>query len=204
MSIIWKRIAVVLALATAPLLAATPAAAQFSDSYVFLKAVTDKDVAKAREMVDKPGNTVINARDRDTGETGLIIATKRSDLPWMGFLLQAGANTNIRDNEGNAPLMYAAIAGFSEGVRVLLLFKPRVDITNNLGETPLIKAVQRRDTVVAQMLLEAGANPDLVDHAAGYSARQYAANDPRGGAIAKLLKDAPARQLSTQQQGPSQ
>jgi hypothetical protein len=203
MSIIWRRPIAALSLALMLLMAAVPAAAQFSDSYTFLKAVTDKDVAKAREIIDKPGTTVVNARERDTGETALIIVVKRSDLPWMGFLLQAGADPNLRDNDGNAPILLAAISGFSEGVRVLLIVKARVDTPNNLGETALIKAVQRRDVVTAQMLLDAGANPDIVDHASGYSARQYAAQDPRGGAIAKLLKDAPVRKMSPQQQGPS-
>jgi ankyrin repeat protein len=111
---------------------------------------------------------------------------------------------NLRDNEGNSPILLASISGFTEGVRVLLIVKAKVDQQNNLGETALIKAVQVRDVAIATMLLEAGANPDLVDHASGYSARQYAAQDPRGGAIAKLLKEAPSRKAAPQQQGPSQ
>ncbi|MGL4543534.1 MAG: ankyrin repeat domain-containing protein [Polymorphobacter sp.] len=200
MSIIWRRAIVALMLAGL----AAPAAAQFSDSYVFLKAVTDKDSTKARELLDKPGTTVVNTRDRTTGETALILVTKRGDLPWMGFLLQAGADVNLRDNAGNSPILLASISGFTEGVRVLLIVKAKVDQQNNLGETALIKAVQVRDVAIATMLLEAGANPDLADHASGYSARQYAAQDPRGGAIAKLLKEAPSRKIAPQQQGPSQ
>jgi len=198
-NICWRLMAAVMLMT-----AAVPAAAQFSDTYLFIKAVTDKDVAKAREMVEKPGAMVVNARDRDTGDTPLIIVVKRSDLPWMGFLLQNGADANLRDNNGNTPILLASISGFSEGVRVLLIVHARVDIQNNLGETALIKAVQARDATTAQLLLDAGANPDLADHASGYTARQYAAQDPRGGAIAKLLKDAPSRKTSPQQQGPRQ
>lgn len=204
MSNFWRRIAVTSLAAMILAGAATPAAAQFSETYVFLKAVTDKDVAKAREILEKPGTTVVNARDRDTGDTALIIATKRSDLAWMGFLLQHSADVNLSDNNGNTPILLASISGFSEGVRVLLIVKARVDIQNNLGETALIKAVQVRDLTTVQMLLEAGANPDMTDHAGGYSARQYAAQDPRGGAVARLLKDAPSRKVNPQQQGPSQ
>ena len=183
-------------------LATAPAAAQFSDAYTFIKAVRDKDVAKAKPLIDKPGTTIVNARDGDTGETALIIATKRSDVPWMGFVLQAGADANLKDRSGNTPLLLASIAGFEEGVRVLLLVGAKPDLANGLGETPLIKAVQARDAVVAKMLIDAGANADVVDHAGGYSARQYAAQDPRGGPIAKLLKDAPGR-TAKPMQGPS-
>jgi hypothetical protein len=38
------------------------------------------------------------------------------------------------------------------------------------------------------MLLEAGANPDKTDHAAGYSARDYAQRDPRARDILKLIE----------------
>ena len=57
---------------------AAPAAAQFSESFNFLKAVKDKDGAKATEILDKPGNTVVNTRDTDTGETGLHIVTNKN------------------------------------------------------------------------------------------------------------------------------
>ena len=62
-----------LALMLAPTLAA-PARAQFSDSYNFLKAVKDKDGGKATEFLDKPGNTVVNTRELDTGDTALHLS----------------------------------------------------------------------------------------------------------------------------------
>jgi hypothetical protein len=37
------------------------------------------------------------------------------------------------------------------------------------------------------MLLNAGANPDKADSAAGYSARDYAKRDPRAREILKLI-----------------
>lgn len=181
---------------------AMPVQAQFSDSYLFLKAVRDKDVNKANDILQKPGNTLINTRDRDSGETALIIATRRSDLGWIGYLLQQGADANARDRDGNSPLILASISGFVEGARVLLFVKARVDLQNSLGETALIKAVQARDGVITKMLLDAGANPDLTDNAAGYSARQYGAQDNRTSTAAKLVHDAPTRQKVVQQ-GPS-
>ncbi len=174
-------------------LGAAPAAAQFSDSYNFLKAVRDKDVLKAKGLMDKPGSTIINARDGDTGETALMIAIRRRDTPWMGFLLQNGADPNLRDREGNTPLMIAATNAFSEGVRVMLAGRALADSFNGRGETALIRAVHARDAESARLLLEAGANPDRADNQAGMSARDYAARDVRQGALAKLLADAPKK-----------
>lgn len=171
-----------------------PAAAQFSDSFNFLKAVRDRDAFKARSFIEKPGSTIINARDLDTGDTALHIVTRRRDTPWMGFLLQNGADPNLRDRAGDTPLMVAARIGFADGVRLLLAGRAQVDATNPRGETPLMIAVMQRDPVVARLLLEAGADPDRPDNATGLSARQHAARDPRAGPVGRLLAEAPRRE----------
>lgn len=172
---------------------AQPAAAQFSDGYNFLKAVRDRDVLKARSFIEKPGSIVINTRDADTGETALIIAIKRRDPPWMGFLLQNGADPNARDREGNTPLIIAAMSNFPDGVRLMLAAKAQVDLPNPRGETALIKAIHNRDLASAQLLLNAGADPDRPDNLTGRSAREYAERDIRGGPLAKLMAEAPRR-----------
>ncbi|PZU44685.1 MAG: hypothetical protein DI568_15170 [Sphingomonas sp.] len=182
-----------LVIAAVALALAAPAAAQFSDGYNFLKAVRDKDVNKAKGFIDKPGSTIINARDGDNGDTALIIAIKRRDTPWMGFLLQNGADANLADREGNTPLSVAAMNAFPDGVRVLLAVRAKVDDSNSRGETPLIKAVHMRDATSVQYLLNAGADPDRTDNLAGMSAREYAARDIRNGPIAKLLAEAPKK-----------
>jgi ankyrin repeat protein len=172
---------------------AAPAAAQFSDSYNFLKAVRERDVLKAKSFLDKPGSTVVNARDLDDGETALLIAIRRRDTPWMGFLLQNGADPNLADRQGNTPLLLAAGSNFADGVRIMLAGKARVDLPNSRGETPLIKAVHNRDAASVQLLLNAGADPDRTDNLAGMSARDYAARDTRAGTVGKLLAEAPKK-----------
>ncbi len=179
------------------LFSAVPAAAQFSDSYNFLKAVREKDVLKAKGFLDKPGSVIVNTKDRDTGETALHIVTKRRDTPWMGFLLQNGAEPNARDGEGNTPIIIAASTSFSDGVRVMIAGKAQVDAANSRGETALIKAVLVRDAASAKLLLDFGADPDRPDNLTGQSARDYAARDPRAGQVAKLLADAPKKSTKT-------
>ncbi len=185
----------------AALLAATPAAAQFSDSYNFLKAVKDKDGGKATELLDKPGTTIVNSRDGDTGESALHIVTRRGDLAWIGFLLGKGANINAKDREGNTPLIIATIARWSEGIALFAKLKADINTQNRLGETALLKAVQGRDSYNAKALLEAGANPDIND-SSGVSARSAANDDPRAASIAKMFKDLPVR-AARPVQGPS-
>ena len=189
----------VLGAVLAPVVFAAPAAAQFSDSYNLIKAVRDKDAAKAREILDKPGSTVVNARDPATGEAPIHIVVKQHDMAWLGFLLQASADANARDRDGNTPLLLAATGRWTEGVELLIAIHADVDRRNNAGETALIKATQAGDTADARVLLDAGANADLADNLGGHSAREYAAQ--RGGPIAKLLADAP-KTAKAPMQGP--
>lgn len=177
------------ALIAAPLLPA-PAIAQFSDGYNFLKAVRDRDVLAAKKLIDKPGSTIINSRDGNNGDTALHLVVKRRDTPWMGFLLQNGADPNATDRTGLTPLMVAASTNFADGVRVMLASGARADFTNNSGETALIRAVHSRDAASARLLLAAGADPDRPDNMTGLSARDYAARDAANTPVGRLLEAA--------------
>jgi uncharacterized protein len=194
----WQRL---LVLAMVAMVTGSPAAAQFSDSYNFIKAVKDRDVNKAIELADQPGTTVVNTRDADTGEAGIHIVTRRGDLGWLGLMYQKGANLNLKDRDGNTPLILAAISRWNDGVTTLIRLKAQVNAQNRLGETAVLKAVQARDLNLVKALIEAGANPDLGDNS-GISARAAAASDPRAASIAKLLKDVPVK-ATGRVQGPS-
>lgn len=188
--------------AVAVVLTAPPAAAQFSDSYNFLKAVRERDGAKATELVQRPGSVIIDTRDGTSGETALHIVTRERDLNWMAFLLARNAKPDIRDRSGSTPLMVAAQIGFLEGAQLLIRRRASVDISNGSGETPLIRAVQNRDAAMVRALMLAGANPDKADTAAGLSARDYAARDRRSAAILKLLEETRPAAVSGTVAGP--
>ncbi len=153
---------------------ATPAPAQiFSDGYEFLKAVRDRDGQKVTDTLNEPGATIVNTRDKATGETALHIVTSRRETVWVRFLLQKGANPNIADRDGTTPLMIATGLGEVEAAEILIKRGAKVDVSNATGETPLIAAIHRRDLPMIKMLLEHGANPDKSDNS-GRNARDYA------------------------------
>ncbi|WP_176488965.1 ankyrin repeat domain-containing protein [Rhizorhabdus dicambivorans] len=175
--------------AVALALAATPAAAQFSDSYNFLNAVRQSDGDKATKALQGNGATLINTRDYTTGETALIITIKRRDLTWSNFMLSRGANPNVKDGKGNTALHFTALLGFPEGAELLLSRGAQVNLGNSSGETPLIIAVQQRNVPLVRILLANGADAKIADRIAGKSARDYAAEDPRGAAVLKLIDE---------------
>lgn len=158
------------------MLFASPAHAQFSDSFKFLEAVKKKEGQKVEDAIGEPGSTVINARDVTSGETALHIVTARRDLTWLRYLIGKGANVNIADGRGITPLQLAINLGWLDGVQYLVANKANLDTSNDSGETPLITAVHRRDKAMMQVLLTGGADPDRADNS-GRSARDYAALD---------------------------
>jgi ankyrin repeat protein len=201
MALSMRRMQTMMALLAA-LAAATPAAAQFSDAYNFVKAVKDKDGAKATELLNKPGSsTLVNAKDGETGDAAIHITVRRADAPWMALVLRAGGNPNLRDGQGNTPIMIATQIRWVDGMRLLLDFGVQVNAQNRLGETALLKAVQARDLDSVKLLLEGRANPDIADNS-GLSARAVAERDPRATQIARLFKDIPVKKPQAMQ-GPS-
>jgi ankyrin repeat protein len=150
-----------------------PVAAQFqSEGYQFLEAVKDSDGDKATDMLNKPGTQVVNSRDLTSGDTGLHLTVQRRDLTWTRFLIQRGADPNIRNRKGVAPIQLATTLGFVEGVEALIKGGADVNVSDQTGETPLISAVHQRNTELVRVLLEKGADPEHNDNS-GRSARQY-------------------------------
>jgi ankyrin repeat protein len=173
--------------------AGAPAAAQnYSDGYLFLKAVKDKDPDKVNQLVASSANVVLNIRDQSDGEGALHYVTRDREIIWLNFLLTKGARADIQNNRGETPLSVATQIGWGEGAELLLLRGASVDLGNQRGETPLMIAVQHRDLPMVQLLLAHGANPNKSDRVSGYSALEYAKRDPRATAIVKALTEKPA------------
>lgn len=185
---LWGVVLAALGLAMA---LSSPAMAQFSDAYRFLEAVKKKDGVKVTELLNQPGSTVISARDITTGETALHIVTQRRDSVWIRFLIERGANPNVRDKRGVTPLVVASRLGFIEGLQALIDAGARVDEANDAGETPLISAVHRRDVEMIRVLLKAGADPDRADNS-GRTARDYAELEG-GGLVGEIERNARPR-----------
>lgn len=171
---------------------AAPAGAQhYSDSYTFLKAVKERDADKVTTLLAEPGTVVVNAKDRSSGEAALHVVTRARDYTWLSFLLGKRAKADIVNNQGETPLMIASQIGWTDGAELLLAQGASVDLGNQRGETPLIMAVHKRDMQMVGLLLRKGANPARKDNLSGYSALDYARQDPRALAMVKLLEAKP-------------
>ncbi|MEE4348953.1 MAG: ankyrin repeat domain-containing protein [Pacificimonas sp.] len=166
---------------------ALPAKAQFSERFEFFEALRKEEAAEVIDMLSRPGQTLVNAKEPNSGKTALHVMVERQEVPWINLLQQKGASMNVQDDDGNTPLLIASTMNFTDGVRLLMHYGADPNVANRRGETPLIRAVQRRDYEMVRVLMEAGADPDQRDNYAGYSARDYAERDRRGTRIREII-----------------
>jgi ankyrin repeat protein len=157
------------------------------DGVEFVEAIKKSDGSKVMELIQKNGAGIVNAKD-GSGNTALIFAIGDRNEDYTAFLLNQGADPNLQGKGGDTPLIAAARIGFEEATEWLIGQGAKVDGTNRMGETPLIIAVQQRELPLVRILLAAGADPDRADHAAGLSARQYAARDTRARDVLNAIE----------------
>ena len=182
---LWSSLAIAFAIFATPLSAQSLPTG--SEGEAFLKALEERDNNKALPMISDVDLRVVNYRG-DKGDAAIHIVTRQRQLDWVGFLLSKGANPNVGDANGDTPLIIASRIGFDDAARVLLRYKANVDAVNRRGETALIVAVQQRQPRMVELLMKSGADPDKTDHAAGFSARDYAKRDTRNRDLLKLIE----------------
>lgn len=185
--------ALVIAAPAALSMAGPAAAQQQSAGYKFLQAIKEAKGNDVVAILDQPGQTIVNTRDTSTGETALHIVARRGDLTYLTYLLQKGADPNARDNQGNTAMLLAVELGQDPIVDTLLKVKANPNLGNRSGVTPLIRATQKGNMPLVRALIAGGGDPDQADYLAGMSARDYAKQDPRLGAMAKLIAETPKK-----------
>ncbi|CAD5120983.1 unnamed protein product [Dimorphilus gyrociliatus] len=102
----------------------------------------------------------INSPNID-GQTPLHLAVSSNNLPVVEALICGGAKLNIENSKnGRTPLYLAVNNQYHEIVEVLVNHVDNVDLADGSGYTPLAVAVLNNDLKSANMLIQAGADPD--------------------------------------------
>ncbi|GAA5929920.1 hypothetical protein JCM3775_004464 [Rhodotorula graminis] len=110
--------------------------------------------------------TAANSR----GATALHYAASKGHVSIGRLLIERGADINTRDKANQLPLHRAATTGTLPFVHLILASrsptkpeKPRVNLSDRAGHTPLHLAVESGHAEVAVALVEAGADRDKGD-----------------------------------------
>jgi ankyrin repeat protein len=129
------------------------------------------------------GNSYLN-------HTGCISEKSAVSNEIVIALLDAGADTNVRNNGGMSPLMCACVAGRKDCCDALLRHHADVNAANEAGVTPLMccsgPTCDMSDE--ARKLISMGANVNAVDNG-GNSVLDFAASYDRVGLVRVLVEN---------------
>ena len=125
-------------------------------------------------MLEEPQWQVkeVFAHENQIGENALMLAALAGQDAVITRLVKLGADVN---RAGWTPLHYAATSGHVATIELLLEHHAFVDAESPNKTTPLMMAARFNRTSAARALLQAGADPTLVNEA-GKRARDYAAD----------------------------
>ena len=105
-----------------------------------------------------------NIIDKISGPA-LRIACYRGDIDAINVLLHAGADPNITDGDGDTSIHHAVRGSCStEALETIINHDVDVNITNKNNRTALMKACTMRNTNAINVLLRAGADPNITDN----------------------------------------
>jgi len=95
--------------------------------------------------------------------TPLHSAARYGALEAASFLLERGADFNVKDEKGNTPLHLASIFAHDEIIDLLIQHKPDVDMLNAQGQAPLSLASLYGNPESIRFLLAGGAKINITD-----------------------------------------
>ena len=124
----------------------------------FIKAAKKGDLDNLKAFL-KTDKQLLDARDAD-GSTALHCAAWKGQREVVAFLLKAGADVNVHNNNdhwGTTPLYAAAHANQTAIVQALIDAGANVNAKDMNGKTPLHHAAFHKATAAAKILAKNGA-----------------------------------------------
>ena len=131
----------------------------------------------------------------DQGQTALLVAVWKNDIPTALALIAAGADVNAKDNMQDSPYLVAGAQGRTEILQAILKNGADLKSLNRFGGTALIPAAEKGHPETVALLIAAGVDLDHVNNL-GWTALLEAVLLTDGGPTAQrivtMLKNAGA------------
>ena len=125
-----------------------------------------------------------------TEQEQMVIAAKIENLEALSQLVESHG-TEVKDEADRTLLTIAAEMGNIKTVRFLLRYNAKVDACCERGRTPLYSAVSASKSNICQILLEAGANPNIKTKR-GFSSLHRAAYNGNAEIVGMILSNGKA------------
>jgi uncharacterized protein len=104
----------------------------------------------------------LNQQDKNK-RTPLMIAASDDDLETLYLLVQKKCDLNLQDDNGNTALHQSGLNGHALAVK-LLATQAELNLQNKDGMTPLMNAASNGYHDCVDILLQSGANPDIINY----------------------------------------
>lgn len=88
----------------------------------------------------------------------LFQAILNQDLDTMRAIIERFKTTEVRDENGNTPLLFAVMSGKVVPAKILIGMGSAVNVTNNEGFSPVYIATKDKNASLASLLIKAGGN----------------------------------------------
>ncbi|KAF3074049.1 Ankyrin-3 [Trichoderma lentiforme] len=138
----------------------------------------------------------VDARD-DENRTPFHLAAQENQDETVKILLGAGSEINAQDDDSITPIYLASESRAHRVLQVLFEYNPDMTIaTLSQGWTPLHASIDRGRWWGTELLLDAGAGPNLVAHD-GWTPLHLAAFKKNAGAVKTLLNHGADPTLTT-------
>lgn len=118
----------------------------------------------------------------------LALAASENDIETMTVLIEAGAQVDGKNSDGNTPLFWAAYHGHEEAVSWLLEKRADPNVRYVSGRSVLSPVCMHGYSGILKMLLDAGAKPIYTCHADGETPLMIAAYNGRYDCVEVLLE----------------
>jgi uncharacterized protein len=128
------------------------------------QAAAKGDVGRIKALLDD--GVGVDAVD-ERGNSALMIAAWKGQTAAVSLLLDRGANIDLQDNYGKTALFIAAWFNRAPVVKELLARRANTELratTPSPGGTPLVRAVDKANEEIVQLLLAAGADLTAADN----------------------------------------
>ena len=121
-----------------------------------------KDVLKMASGLISPSGLAGHCRPLCIGGTAVMESARMGHGDIVQYLHQAGADINIRDNDGRTALMWAAYKGHGDIVKYLHQAGADINIMDNGGVTALIAAASEGHGDIVKYFHQAGTDTNII------------------------------------------
>lgn len=148
-----------------------------------VSAAMNNDIKTVKSLVKKGADVNYYYMEN----TPLTMAVSMNNYDIVEFLLESGADPDLRISGGETSLMIAVGKGFPILTGLILKYNPGLDLVDDSGYTALMKGAMMNQKECCVFLLEAGADKTIKNEF-GFTALSFAENNGNE-TLASIIRD---------------